>query len=76
MMVEMQRFDNVQEKLQEVDLCHFSLLRGYLSRPTESDIRLSPSQSPSMTFMVLKDIGNNRFPSKYGGGGGEGGKIP
>lgn len=29
-----------------------------------------------MTFTLLKDFANNRFPSKHGGGGGEGGKIP
>lgn len=54
----------------------FQSSHGYISRPTESDIRLLPSQSPSMTFTLLKDLGNNRFPSKYGRGGGQEGKIP
>lgn len=46
-MMEIQRIDNMQEKLQESgSQCHFSLLMGYISRPTKSDIRLSLSQCP------------------------------
>lgn len=77
--VAIQRFDNVQmcrKSFRRWTSGSFQSSHGYISRHTESDIRLLPSQSPSVTFTLLKDLGNNRFPSKYGRGGGEEGKIP